>query len=148
MILEHIIKYLHNFQHVNIFNNYKYDENKKRWQFQGNGDESEDILGNDFNPVDGSGNPVTNIKDLCNMSASLRVNKVIDNEEFNNKEKLPSGGRGFASDIDAIDEQISSTGSTIVAGCKWYEGNGNIPSQCIQEGMEGLIEEDDDKVII
>ena len=79
------------------------------------------------------------------MSASLRVNKVINPDTYYNEDRLPIGGRGFASDLEAIDRQISNTGSSVVAGCKWYEGNGEIPSQCIQEGMEGLIEQDNSK---
>ena len=127
-------------------NNYKYDENSKKWQFQDDsGNNISTNPGGEFNPVDGAGKPITDIKDLCNMSASLRVNKVINPDTYYNEDRLPIGGRGFASDLEAIDRQISNTGSTVVAGCKWYEGNGEIPSQCIQEGMDGLIEQDNTK---
>jgi hypothetical protein len=127
-------------------NNYKYNDITKKWQFQEDNGKNIDIYpGGDFNPVDGAGKPITDIKDLCNMSASLRVNKVIDPDSYFNSTKLTNGGRGFASDINGIDEQIYSTSSTVVAGCKWYEGTGEIPGQCIQEGMEGLIEQDTTK---
>ena len=127
-------------------NNYKYNDITKKWQFQDDSGNNVNIHpGGDFNPVDGAGKPITDIKDLCNASASLRINKIIDTDTYNNSEKLTNGGRGFASDINGIDEQIYSTGSTVVAGCKWYEGTAEIPSQCIQEGMESLIEEDDTK---
>ena len=59
-------------------NNYKYDENSKKWQFQDDsGNNISTNPGGEFNPVDGAGKPITDIKDLCNMSASLRVNKVL-----------------------------------------------------------------------
>jgi len=127
-------------------NNYKYDKNSNKWQFQDDsGNNIDNYPGGKFNPVDGAGKPITDIKDLCNMSASFRANKVINSDTYYNADRLPVGGRGFASDIEAIDRQISNTGSSVVAGCKWYEGNGEIPSQCIQEGMEGLIEQDNSK---